>query len=83
MLAHTYGARSAYCAALGAELRARRLAGRLSQRALGSPLSAAYVSSVEIGRVIPSLPALLMMLDRLGVSAPIYFEAVNCRLRPV
>jgi len=49
----------------------------------GNPLSGAYVSSVETGRVIPSLPALLMMLNRLGVSAPVYFEAVNCRLRPV
>lgn len=82
-LEQTYGARSAFCAAIGAELRARRLACRLSQRELATPLTAAYVSSVETGRVIPSLPALLMMLDRLGVSPPIYFEAVNCRLRRV
>lgn len=80
-LSRTYGAQSFYGIAIGAELRSRRLEAGLSQRSLGTPLSGAYVSSVEGGRVVPSLPALLMMLDRLNVSAPIYFEAVNCRLR--
>ncbi len=82
-LATRYGAGSAHSRAIGQELRARRVAARMSQRALASPLSAAYVSSVETGRVVPSLPALMLMLERLGLSAPIYFEAVNCRLRPV
>lgn len=81
ILGTQYGARSAFCRAAGEELRARRLAARLTQAALADPLTAAYVSAVENGRVVPSLPALLFMLDRLGVSAAIYFEAVNCRLR--
>jgi transcriptional regulator with XRE-family HTH domain len=48
---------------------------------LGDPLSGSYLSAIEAGKVVPSLPALLFMLERLGVSAPIFFEAVNCRLR--
>ncbi len=59
----------------------RRLGARLTQRQLAVPLTAAYASSVETGRVMPSLPALLLMLERLELSAAIYFEAVNCRLR--
>lgn len=76
-----YGARSAWSEAIAAELRSRRLAGGLSQVQLGDPLSGSYLSAIEAGKVVPSLPALLFMLERLGVSAPIFFEAVNCRLR--
>lgn len=63
------------------ELRARRKEARLTQRELAVPLSGAYVSSVESGRVVPSVPALMVMRERLDLSAAIYFEAVNCRLR--
>lgn len=79
-LATHYGARSRYAGALGAEIRARRVALGLTQRRLATPLTAAYVSSVEAGRVMPSLAALLMMLERLQVPPSIYFAAVNRRL---
>jgi hypothetical protein len=80
-LSRRYGARSPWSGALAAEIRARRLAQGFTQAELGNPLSGSYVSAVEAGRVVPSLPALLLMLERLGVSAPIFFEALNCRLR--
>lgn len=80
-LAPKYGAESAWSDAIAAELRSRRLVVGLSQVQLGDPLSGSYVSAVETGKVVPSLPALLLMLERLGLSAPIFFEAVNCRLR--
>lgn len=80
-LAARFGAASGHAQAVGAELRARRLSSGLTQRELAAPLTSAYISSVERGRVVPSLPALLMMLERLGVSAPTYFESINCRLR--
>lgn len=82
-LATTYGAQSPYSHALGRQLRALRRESRLSQRQLAQPLSGSYVSSIEAGRVVPSLPALLLMLERLGVSAGAFFEAVNCRLQSV
>ena len=81
ILGRRYGGGSAYAQAIGAELRERRGRARLTQRQLARPLSGAYVSSVESGRVVPSLPALLLMLERLDLSAAIYFEAVDCRLR--
>lgn len=81
IVAARFGGGSPYARAIGAELRARRLSARLTQRQLARPLTGAYVSSVETGRIVPSLPALLLMLDRLELSAAIYFEAVNCRLR--
>ena len=76
-----FGGGSPYARALGAELKARRTEAGLTQRELAMPLSGAYASSVESGRVVPSVPALMLMLERLDLSAAIYFEAVNCRLR--
>ena len=81
IVARRFGGGTPYAKAIGAELRARRLHARLTQRQLALPHTGAYVSSVETGRVMPSLPALLLMLERLELSAPVYFEAVNCRLR--
>src|SRR5262245_3965613 len=52
---------------LGAEIRRRRVATGLSQHALGSPMTRAYVSAVELGRVCPSLPSLVLFAQRLGV----------------
>src|SRR3954453_4103768 len=52
---------------LGAEIRRRRVATGLSQRALGTPMTRAYVSAVELGRVCPSLPSLVLFARRLGV----------------
>ena len=62
---------------LGAELRRRRRARGLTQQDLGRPLSKAFVSSVERGRAVPSLPALRLMVDRLGVSLAEFFAGVD------
>ena len=40
----------------------------MTQAELGDPLSKAFVSAVELGRAVPSLPALAQIADRLGVS---------------
>ena len=67
---------------MGVELRALRQRAGLTQAQLAAPLTAAYVSSLELGRVFPSVPALAMLLDRLDVSLAQYFVAVNKRLHP-
>lgn len=79
-LAARYGKRQSFAVALGAELRARRLGRGLTQRQLAAPLTGAYVSAVERGRSLPSLPALAMMLDRLGEPIGAYFDDVERRL---
>jgi transcriptional regulator with XRE-family HTH domain len=63
--------------AVGLELRARRLARGMSQAGLGQPLTRAFVSSVERGRVVPSLPALLLMTEKLGTTLEEFFAGVN------
>ena len=44
-----------------------RIRAGLTQAELGSPMTRSYVSAVERGRAIPSLPSLLLMASRLGV----------------
>lgn len=44
----------------------------LAQGELAGPLTGAYLPSVEHGRTVPSLPALLLLLERLGVPAPVF-----------
>jgi transcriptional regulator with XRE-family HTH domain len=63
--------------ALGVELRRRRLALSLTQQELGAPLTRAYVSAVESGRIVPSLPALRHMTDRLQVPLSAFFDVVE------
>lgn len=78
-LVHRYGT-ARFAKSIGAELRARRLSAGISQRELAAPLTGAYISAVEAGRVFPSIPALAMVLDRLSVPLDVYFQAVNSRL---
>ena len=52
---------------LGRRIRAEREALGMSQAELGRPLTRAYISQVESGRTLPSLPALLHLAARLGV----------------
>ena len=63
------GGGSEFSRALGAEIRRRRVALGLSQASVGHPLSRAFMSSVERGRLTPSLPSLLMIAERLNMSA--------------
>jgi transcriptional regulator with XRE-family HTH domain len=62
---------------IGSEVRRRRLAAHLSQVQLSAPLTRAYISQVEAGRTLPSLPALIVLAERLGTSAHEILESVN------
>jgi transcriptional regulator with XRE-family HTH domain len=64
-------------AALGGTLRRHRLARSMTQSVLGHPLTRAYVSSVEAGRTVPSLPALRLMVLRLDLSLAEFFDEVE------
>lgn len=64
-------------ASLGSELRRRRLAARLSQEEMSAPMTRSYVSQVERGLTLPSLPALIVMAERLGTSADEVLREVN------
>jgi transcriptional regulator with XRE-family HTH domain len=62
---------------LGSELRRRRLAARLSQDEISRPLTRGFISQVETGRTMPSLPALIIIAERLGTSADEVLRSVN------
>jgi transcriptional regulator with XRE-family HTH domain len=62
---------------LGSEVRRRRLAAHLSQVELSAPMTRAYISQLEAGRTLPSLPALIVLAERLGTSAHEILESVN------
>lgn len=62
---------------LGHELRRRRLAAHLSQDEVSTPLTRGYVSQVERGQTMPSLPALIVMAEHLGTSADEVLREVN------
>ena len=62
---------------LGRQLRQLRKDRDLTQGELGAPLTRAYVSAVEAGRTVPSLPALQLMVDRLDMSLSAFFEQVE------
>jgi transcriptional regulator with XRE-family HTH domain len=58
-----------FAASLGTAIRERRIARGLTQTELGHPLTKGFVSEVERGRSLPSLRALALIADRLGVPA--------------
>jgi transcriptional regulator with XRE-family HTH domain len=58
-------------------LRKRRLEANLSQSSLSAPLTRAFISQVEAGRTLPSLPALIVLAERLGTSADEILKSVN------
>ena len=74
------GGGSAFSRALGDEIRRRRVALGLSQTNVGQPLSRAFMSSVESGRLTPSLPSLLMIARRLNSSAAAILASVDTQL---
>ena len=63
--------------ALGQQLRELRRARAMTQGELGAPLSRGYVSAVEAGRTVPSLPALQLMVARLDMPLSAFFEQVE------
>jgi transcriptional regulator with XRE-family HTH domain len=52
---------------LGSRIREMRIGAGLTQAELGAPLTRSFVSAIEHGRALPSLPALLLISARLGV----------------
>lgn len=60
---------------LGHRIRVAREALGMSQAELGRPLTRAYVSQVESGRTLPSLPALLHLAERLGVAPGLLLQS--------
>ena len=71
------GRATRFSASLGSELRRRRLAAQLSQDEMSPPLTRGFISQVELGRTMPSLPALIVMSERLGTSADEVLKSVN------
>lgn len=71
------GRATQFSTSLGSELRRRRIAARLSQDEMSPPLTRGFISQVELGRTMPSLPALIVMSERLGTSADVVLRAVN------
>ena len=62
---------------IGAEIRRRRVELGLSQAEVGAPLTRAFVSAVERGHVVPSLPSLIHLASRLEIDAGTLLAAVN------
>jgi transcriptional regulator with XRE-family HTH domain len=74
------GAGSHFALALGWEIRRRREASGLSQAAVAAPMGRAFLSLVEQGRVVPSLPSLLIVARRLDTSAGEILRSVELAL---
>ena len=77
---HAAGRDTVFAHLLGAEIKRLRIERGLSQGALGEPLSRAFVSLVEHGRLTPSLPSLLIIASRLGTSAAGILASVESQL---
>jgi transcriptional regulator with XRE-family HTH domain len=71
------GAGTPFALALGQAIRSRRRQLGLSQEELGRPLSKTFVSLLEHGRLSPSLGSLVLIADRLGVTASDLLHEVN------
>ncbi len=67
-------------AAIGQELRRRRLAAGLSQAVVAAPFTRALVCSVEHGRSLPSLTTLAVFLEHLGVEFDEFFRGVQSEM---
>ena len=76
----TAGNGSRFAVLLGQEIRRRRRVLRLSQAEVGRPMSRAFLSSVERGRITPSLPSLLIIARRLNSSAAAILAGVERQL---
>ena len=55
-------------ARLGSAIRDARVNAGMTQTQLGFPLTRSFVSAVEHGLAVPSVPALLMMATKLGLT---------------
>jgi transcriptional regulator with XRE-family HTH domain len=80
---HVAGAGSSLSLAIGSELRRRRRAQGLTQAALAGPLTRSFVCQVERGRAMPSIAALALLAERLGMSLGEFFTGVNAQMTGV
>ena len=71
------GAGSPLSVAIGRELRRQRRARGLTQASLGAPLTRGFISAVERGKAVPSIPALALLADRLDVPLDVFFSGVK------
>lgn len=71
------GPGSVFALAVGARLRDMRRELGLTQRQVAGPLSAGFVSAVEKGRIVPSLPSLALLAGRLGRTPAELLTGVN------
>jgi transcriptional regulator with XRE-family HTH domain len=67
-------------AALGDELRRQRQRCGMTQAAFGAPFTRAFVSAIEHGRAVPSIPALAVMLSRAGIPLSTFFARIEQRM---
>jgi len=74
------GGSTPFARLLGKEIKRRRIALSLSQAEAGAPLSRAFLSSVESGRMTPSLPSLVIIARRLNSSAASILASVESQL---
>jgi len=49
----------------------------MTQGNLGEPFTRAFVSAVERGHTVPSVAALAILTDRLGISLDVFFLGVK------
>jgi transcriptional regulator with XRE-family HTH domain len=66
-----------FAALLGSRIRDLRVRAGLTQTQLGAPRTRSFVSSVEHGRTLPSLRALLQMAERLGVPVAVLLDELE------
>ena len=71
---------SEFAVLLGLEIRRRRLELHLSQAEVGRPLTRAFLSSVENGRITPSLASLVIIARRLNSTAAAIIGSVERQL---
>ena len=74
------GSGTPFARLLGSEIKRRRVALQLSQTEVGRPLSRAFLSSIENGRMTPSLPSLVIIAKRLNSSAAAILATVESQL---
>lgn len=55
----------------------------MTQASLGAPLTRAFVSAVEHGHSVPSIPALALLVDRLDVPLDVFFSGVKTQMTVV